>query len=385
MEDPTLLVIGAGPYGLAVAARAIERGIRTLVVGHPMGFWTDHMPTGMLLRSGLDWHLDASNVHTFQAFIEESGISAADIDPVPIGVFRNYATWFQNQKQLVVHDALVTGLTKTAGKFAAQLVNGAVIEADVVVCAPGSGNFQQLPHWATAIPDPVGVHTCDLVQFDELADARILIVGGRQSAYEWAALLGEHGAAKVDIVHRHDVPQFERVSWKFMDAYVDATLASPGWWRSLATSEQDAVARQFWQVGRRTLEWWLTPRISGERFHRWPGTHVVEVAAENNAVAVTLSNAERIRVDRIIYATGYKTDLTKVPYLRQLGADIDLADGSPVLTEAFQSSVAGLYFTGAVATRDFGPFFGFTKACPAAATIIVDDLLRRTNTNTPIK
>jgi cation diffusion facilitator CzcD-associated flavoprotein CzcO len=47
-----LLVVGAGPYGVAVAAHAMERGIETVVVGHPMSFWTDHMPEGMFLRSG---------------------------------------------------------------------------------------------------------------------------------------------------------------------------------------------------------------------------------------------------------------------------------------------------------------------------------------------
>ena len=47
------------------------------------------------------------------------------------------------------------------------------------------------------------------------------------------------------------------------------------------------------------------------------------------------------------------------------------------LDEAFQSSLPGLYIPGFASTRDFGPFFGFTKGCPAAATLIVDDLLQR--------
>ncbi len=93
----------------------------------------------------------------------------------------------------------------------------------------------------------------------------MLIVGGRQSAYEWAALAGEHGAERVDIVHRHDVPRFDRVSWKFVDPYMEQTLAKPGWWRTLSLSEQEAIARQFWEVGRLTLEWWLTPRLQGDR------------------------------------------------------------------------------------------------------------------------
>jgi FAD-dependent urate hydroxylase len=54
-------------------------------------------------------------------------------------------------------------------------------------------------------------------------------VGGRQSAYEWAALLAEHGAERVDLVHRHDVPRFDRVSWRFIDPYVDSTVRVRGW------------------------------------------------------------------------------------------------------------------------------------------------------------
>jgi hypothetical protein len=38
------LVIGAGPYGVATAARAMDQGIDTVVFGRPMSFWTDHMP-----------------------------------------------------------------------------------------------------------------------------------------------------------------------------------------------------------------------------------------------------------------------------------------------------------------------------------------------------
>src|SRR5206468_2015226 len=69
MATTSLLVIGAGPYALSTAAHAAEHGIRTVVVGRPMGFWREHMPMGMFLRSGPDWHLDASAVHTFEAYL----------------------------------------------------------------------------------------------------------------------------------------------------------------------------------------------------------------------------------------------------------------------------------------------------------------------------
>ena len=56
MDNAALLVIGAGPYGVATAARAIDRGIETIVVGAPLAFWREHMSQGMFSRSGPDWH-----------------------------------------------------------------------------------------------------------------------------------------------------------------------------------------------------------------------------------------------------------------------------------------------------------------------------------------
>jgi cation diffusion facilitator CzcD-associated flavoprotein CzcO len=378
MEGVSLLVVGAGPYGVAVAARALERGIDTVVVGQPMGFWKDHMPQGMFLRSGPDWHLDASGIHTFEAFIEERGLSFADIDPVPIAVFLDYAAWFQTQKHVRVRERFVCGLERIDDTFVASLEDGTRIAADHVVAAPGSCYFRQFPDWEARLLESASAHTCDLVRFEELAGARILIVGGRQSAYEWAALLGEHGAERVDIVHRHEVPRFERVSWKFVDQYVDATIGSRGWWRSLAAPEQLKITRRFWEAGRLTLEWWLAPRLADGRIHRWPGTQVVEATvAETGTATVALSSGDRLTVDRVVFATGYRADLPSVPYLQDLIGNLDVVDGFPVLDDAFQSSLAGLYVPGFASTRDFGPFFGFTKACPAAATLIVDDLLRR--------
>ena len=379
MEAVSLLVIGAGPYGVAVAARAVERGIDTLVIGHPMGFWKKQMPAGMFLRSGPDWHLDASGVHTFEAFIEDRGLSPSDIDPVPIAVFLDYAAWFQHAKRVRVRDRFVSRLQHDEDGFVASLEDGTQIAADRVVAAPGICYFLQQPSWATKLPKGVGAHTCDLVRFEDLAGARVLIVGGRQSAYEWAALLGEHGAERVDIVHRHDVPRFERVSWTFVNPYMDATIAERGWWRSLDAATQADIARKFWEVGRLTLEWWLTARLTGDRFHRWPGTQVIEVAASDaGTVTATLSSGDHLTVNRVVFATGYRAQLPAVPYLGDVVGRLDVVDGFPALDEAFQSSLPGLYIPGFASTRDFGPFFGFTKGCPAAATLIVDDLLQRT-------
>ncbi len=379
MQQTQLLVIGAGPYGLSAAALAREHGIDTVVLGRPMGFWREHMPADMFLRSGPDWHLDGAGRHTLQAYLEERQLRAEQVDPIPVGVFLDYAGWFRRAKGLQVREDFADTLDRVNGGFEAALRSGERVRADAVLAAPGISRFANRPGWAASVPAGYAAHTCDLVRFEPMAGARVLIIGGRQSAYEWAALLREHGAASVDIVHRHDVPRFERVSWKFVDEHVDRTLAVRGYWRNLPASEKDAVARRFWEVGRLTLEHWLTPRLDREGITRRPGTEVTEVtpADGNGSLRVALSDGSRLTADRVVFATGYRADLASVPYLAGLLDDIELSNGFPVLDEAFQTSVPGLYVTGFAATQDFGPFFGFVKGAPAAATLVVRDLLSR--------
>jgi FAD-dependent urate hydroxylase len=375
----SLLVIGAGPYALSTAALAREHGIDTVTVGRPMGFWRRHMPAGMLLRSGPDWHLDAGAVHTLEAYLEERAIDPADVDPLPIGLFLDYAEWFRQAKGVRVREDLVVDLARPDDRFEAALESGERIVADAVVAAPGIRYFTNLPAWAGSVPAERAAHTCDLVRFEDLSGARVLIVGGRQSAYEWAALLVEQGAARVDLVHRHDVPRFERVSWAFVDAYMETTMRVPGWWRGLPKAEQDAITRRFWEVGRLTLEHWLTPRLASPAIHRWPGTEVVRAGptGAGGDLRVRLSSGDDLPVDQVIFACGYRADLARVPYLASVLDRVGVADGFPVLDEAFGASLPGLYLPGFAATRDFGPFFGFVKGTSAAATLIVNDLLVR--------
>jgi cation diffusion facilitator CzcD-associated flavoprotein CzcO len=375
----SLLVIGAGPYALSTAAFARQHSIDTVVVGRPMGFWREHMPEGMFLRSGPDWHLDAAAVHTLEAYLEERAIAPAEVDPLPIGLFLDYAEWFRQAKGIEVRQDLVAELAKPDGRFEAVLDSGERVAADAVVAAPGICYFTNRPAWAGSVPPGRAAHTCDLVRFEDLSGARVLIVGGRQSAYEWAALLAEHGAERIDLVHRHDVPRFERVSWRFVDPHVEATMRVRGWWRTLPKTEQDAITRRFWEVGRLTLEYWLTPRLASTAIHRRPGTEVVhaQATAAGGELQVRLSNGDGLLVDHVVFACGYRADLPRVPYLVGVLDRIEVTDGFPVLDEAFGTSLSGLYLPGFTATRDFGPFFGFVKGTPAAATLIVKDLLAR--------
>src|SRR5262245_65626862 len=102
-----------------------------------MGFWREHMPEGMFLRSGPDWHLDAAGVHTFEAVLDERGIRAEDVDPIPIGLFLDYAEWFRRAKAIECNEDLATSVVKVDGRFEATLESGARIVADAVIAAPG--------------------------------------------------------------------------------------------------------------------------------------------------------------------------------------------------------------------------------------------------------
>lgn len=67
-------------------------------------------------------------------------------------------------------------------------------------------------------------------------------------------------------------------------------------------------------MGRLTLEWWLAPRLSGSRFHRHPGMAVAAVEGEDSGAAwVRLSDDTELTVDRIVFTTGYRADLSRVP------------------------------------------------------------------------
>jgi FAD-dependent urate hydroxylase len=366
-----LLVIGAGPYGLATAARAKSAGIEQLVVGKPMAFWRENMPAGMFLRSGPDWHLDAAGVHTFMAYLDERGIDPSDVDPIPVALFLDYVDWFEERADVDVMPELVWDLSKPDGRFVATLESGRRVSADAVVAAPGISHFTVIPEWVgRSLSQGRWTHTCHLVRFDQLRGKRVLIVGGRQSAFEWAALLADGDAAEIHVVYRHYTPEFAASDWHFVDPLMDLTATVPGWFRNLPSEEREAIAKRFWAEGRLKLEPWLTPRLEKPSVHRWPNRSVTACEeVPDGEIEARLSTGERLAVDHVVLATGYKPDMREVPYLSGVIDRMELADGFPVLDDHFQSSVPGLFVTGFPATRDFGPFFGFVRGCPVAATL----------------
>ena len=378
----SLLIIGAGPFGLAIGSYARRLGVEALVVGHPMSFWTSHMPAGMFLRSGADWHLDAAGEWTIDRFLAERNLSRPEVKPFPLRIYLDYVDWFRQQSHVPIVPALVSRLDQVASspnRFVAMLDDGTRVTAARVAVAVGFRYFVNLPADLVArLPEGRLAHTCDAVRPEEYAGKRCLIVGGRQSAFEWAALLGEHGAATVDVAYRHDTPSFAESHWEWTTPLVNRFVDEPGWFRRLTRDERDALAHRFWVEGRLKLEPWLTPRLEAGRVTKRPRTEIVSTSIDDGAVRVEFNTGDAVAVDQIFTATGYKPALARVPFISSgnLGDHIATQNGSPVLDDAMQSTRPGLYFTSMLATEMFGPFFAFTGAARAAARLIGDDVAR---------
>ncbi len=375
MRSTEVLVVGAGPFGLSVAAHAKGCGMDVTVVGEPMAFWKHNMPQGMLLRSGLDWHLDTAGIHTLEAFIDEKRLPLRGGEPIPVETFRDYAEWFRQCKKISSEPLRVERLLRVDKHLEAQCETGETIRADAIVAAPGLAPFINIPNEIPAsLPRERFDHTSTLVDFGRLAGKRCLIVGGRQSAFEWAALLIESGAQCIDLVFRHDTPRFVRSDWSFTDAMIQKTLQVRGWFQHLDPNEHEAIEKQFWSVGRLQLEPWLWPRVNKKNVRLWPNSCVADWRiADDGAIEGRLDQGDLIRADHVLLATGYHVDLSKVSYLAdEIGsARLTVNEGFPVLDEDLQTTVSGLYITGQAATHAFGPCFGFVRGCIASAQIIV--------------
>jgi thioredoxin reductase len=258
--------------------------------------------------------------------------------------------------------------------------NGEIIRADGVVAAPGLAPFSYFPdEFTNGLAAEQVFHSAELVDFRALAGKRCLIVGGRQSAFDWAALMVEAGAESVDLVFRHETPRFVPSDWSFTNRMIENTLRVQGWFRRLAPSEQEAIHKQFWSVGRLQLEPWLWPRVNKKNVRLWPKSRIVGCrAASGGAIEARLDDGSSLAADRVICATGYQVDISKVEYLagEVASGGLKSKDGFPVLDEVFQTSLPGLYIVGQASIPYFGPFFGFVRGAIASAKIVAASMER---------
>lgn len=190
-------IVGAGPYGLSLAAHLRRAGLSYRQFGLPMNLWRAHMPRGMYLKSqGFASNLsDPDGTHTLRNFCLETGRRYADYGvPVSLENFVDYGEWFQQGRGLDVEEELVADIEQRPGRFELTLSSGERVEASQVVVAVGVEYFARIPGVFSELPAELCTHSSvhdDLSSFD---GQDVIVVGAGQSALETAALLHENGA-----------------------------------------------------------------------------------------------------------------------------------------------------------------------------------------------
>ncbi|MGW7546743.1 FAD-dependent oxidoreductase [Streptomyces sp. NPDC054770] len=395
---PPVVVIGAGPYGLSVAAHLRAAGAPVRVFGDVMGSWRHAMATGMYLKSTPDaTDLSApepgGRLADFRRAHSEPELT--ELTPIPCDVFVRYGQWFQKRYVGEVEPARVTAVERPAAGpgFVVRLDDGKEMAASAVVVATGLNGLAHVPDELRQLaPEGPGPrarvsHTSHHTDLSVYAGRRVAVVGGGQSALESAALLHEAGAEVQVLVRDRTVlwgmtpvlarPWTQRVAKPASPLgtgwILAAVCASPGGVRWLP-----APARLL--LFRRALGpsggWWLRDRVVGavpvHTSRRVTGA-VVSGAEVRLDVAGPGGEREPLAVDHVLAATGYRLDLDALPFLSPTVRDaVACVPGSraPALRGTFESSVPGLYFTGSLAAPMFGPMMRFVAGTEFAAVRI---------------
>jgi FAD-dependent urate hydroxylase len=390
-DDVDVAIVGAGPYGLSVAAHLRAARLTVRQFGQPMHLWRAQMPRGMFLKSqGFASNLsDPHGTHTLAAFCRATGRSYADYgQPVRLDDFIAYGDWFASQLAGGLETTLVSGLTGGSGQFELRLADGRTATARRVVLAAGVEHFAHVPPVLSGYESVS--HSSTITDPAAFAGRRVAIIGRGQSALESAALLSENGA-DVEVITRSPAIAWngpvllpDRPLWKRLQE-PEAGLGSgwgtwfysnqPGLFRHLP--EQTRIHRARTALGPAGAVW-LRPRVEG-RLPIRTGERVDRVRESADGVALGLisRHGERseVRADCVIAATGYRPDLARLAFLDDaLRARIHPVARTAAVDASYQTSVPGLYMIGPAVAPVFGPVMRFVYGSAHAARTVARHL-----------
>jgi cation diffusion facilitator CzcD-associated flavoprotein CzcO len=391
--DLDVAIVGAGPYGLSLAAHLRSAGISFRIFGKPMQAWLEQMPKGMHLKSdGFSSNLcDPGSKFTWKRYCEKHGIAYGD-HGVPIGL-EDFAAYGLEFQQLMVPDLeknMIDHVSQTSGGFKLQLDTGEVVTARRVVIAVGVKYFEYVPPALSNLPAEFLSHSGQHYDLSIFKGRRVAVVGGGASAIDVAALLKESGAlpqliARKDKLEFHSPPGPVPSRW----AQLFAPKSGLGWgWQSRFYYDGAAIFYYLpLALRKRSVRRAYGP--SGGYFIRDKVVgkmpiilgHTVDAAkAVNGELHLELrgpDGSQQVVVDHVIAGTGYKIDLRRLPFLdTQLKSSLKHDDFVPVLTPKSESSIPGLYFVGPVAANSFGPVMRFTCGARFTAPLVARAISR---------
>ena len=377
VSSTDVAVIGAGPNGLSVAAHLRHAGVEHRVFGHTMGSWKYNMPAGMMLKSepyASDLSAPGAGYLARDYCRQADEVYHERVIPLSREQFLAYGNWFAGQLVPDIEETEVTSLTRSpAGGFSIHTANGEHFKAASVVVATGIIPFAFVPPELSGFPSDLVSHTSEHADLAGFRGKDVLVVGGGSSALETAALLLEHGAA-VKLVTRSDgvswpVPNPENPN-RLQRLRRPVVRLCEGWtcwgfdrlpdvFRLLP--KETRVEKGLGFLGPAGA-WWLRERVEG-RVPMLLGHNVLGAEKVGDRVRLRLSNAEGTvseSADHVIAGTGFRLDLARLDYLApSLGQSLKVFAGAPVLDHSLESSVPGLFFTGALAAPSLGPLMRF--------------------------
>ena len=387
-------IVGAGPYGLSLAAHLSAAGVRFRQFGLPMRLWQESMPAGMFLKSqGFASDLSSPDgKHTLESFCTATGRPYASYGlPVPLDTFVAYGRWFRRELVPDLEVTLVTEVVPKDGHYEISLANGEQAQAANVVVATGVEHFATMPAPLAELPSSVCTHSSAHADLGAFRGKKVIVLGAGQSALESAALLHENGAY-VQLVARKptlawngpplppDRPLIRRLREP------EAGLGSG--WSTWFYSRHPELFRHLPQRTRvfraRTAlgpagACWLPGRVNEGQFPILLGHTLKSANADGDGVVLGLdgsSGASReLAADHVIAATGYRPDLRRLAFLSdQLRPELRTLADSPVVDSRYQSSIPGLYFIGPAVAPTFGPVMRFVYGSGHAARTVARQL-----------
>jgi len=400
-----VIVIGAGPHGLAAVAHLRAVGVPTLAFGETLGFWRHTMPDGMWLRSSpRASHISSPGRQlALSRWADEHDQKLGKI--MTIEQFRAYGSWFQAHAVPDLDPRLVTNVERVDGEFAVTLSDGEQILASRVVVAAGLGPFAYVPAVFEGLPRSLASHASASPDLERFAGRSVAVIGAGQSALESAALLAEAGA-DVEILGRASsifwLGNWSDGNGNGEQSIVPSQHPAETWrarrglfWRSAPTEvggrlsswvgAAPDVMRRLPRGVRAPLTYhcirpagafWLPDRMGSAKFAL--GRTVVGAEERTGRALLRLDDGSERSVEHVLLGTGYAIDVHRYPFLSSgVLADLRTVAGSPVLTRGLESSVAGLHFTGAPAAESFGPVMRFVVGTAYTAPALAQHLLGR--------
>jgi FAD-dependent urate hydroxylase len=391
-----IAIVGAGPYGLSVAAHLRRHGRPFRIFGSPMRTWRVHMPAGMYLKSeGCASSLsDPTGSLTLAAYCQEHGLRYGDQGvPVPLETFHDYGLAFQQRLVPEVEDTQVVALDRASDGYRLRTAAGETLAAGSVIVAVGIGQFAYLPPALAGLPGELVSHSSQHRDFAAFAGRDLTVLGGGQSALETAALAREQGAQVRVLVRK------PTLVWNATPEPPPRPLArrarhpmtglGPGW-RSFFYCNAPGVFRRLPERTRvRTVDtalgpagaWWLRERVLGGV----PvlGGHTLRGAeADGGRLRLRLEREDgrvvECTTEHLIAGTGYRVDLGRLPFLSErLRARLRLVEQAPLLSPAFEASAPGLYFIGLASAYSMGPMMRFVYGADYTARRLVGSLLAK--------